>query len=151
MALATVPDTLAATSDVNPAPLPICTLPVMLPATLISPVAAIFPTPMLPPGILRLLPVILSPVISPVALTMPREIILAPVTLPPADILLPADKLLLVTLPEPPSPLPTIKLPKVPTEVRLLFTTLELNVVPVSNAALEVATIPVNKLPFPIK
>ena len=90
VALATVPVTLAPVNEVNPAPLPINTLPAILPVALINPVDSKLP-PVILPATLILLPD-MFPEILPIKLP-------AVVMLPVADIWHAVDKLPVVVLP----------------------------------------------------
>ena len=85
------------------------------------------------------------PVTLPAALTPEPALKLLPITLPDALICPLAAVLPLTTLPL------TARLPRVPTEVKLLNKTFALNVFPVSNAAAPVETTPVNCDPLPMK
>ena len=116
-------------------------------------VALILPAAMLPFVIFA---VILAPVMSPVmaalaAFTEPAATMFPPVIVPVALTLDPKLILFAVIFPDPPNALLTIRLFRLPTDVKLDETTLELNTFHVSSAALELTVNPVSKLPLPMK
>ena len=115
-------------------PLPMRNAPVTLPTALTSP-----PTLSTPAVI------ILPPVTLPEALTLVPALMFVPAISPDAATAPVVTRLPLRTLPV------TLNVPNVPTVVKLLVTTLELNVVPVIRAAAATDTTPVSWLPLPMK
>ena len=91
------------------------------------------------------------PITAPTADTLPNALRYTPVTLPTELTLWYATTLLAMMLPVPPLTLATSKLSSVPTVLKLLNNTLELNVLPNISAALEFTEMPVIKLPLPTR